>query len=92
MKLCVALDLIPEAGEKRFDPEGTVTCGQMVENAAQVLSYLTIRHWDLPPRPADWGVAVLRLDDPDWVFDPAAPVTRAQFAAVLLRLLRPSAR
>jgi len=35
---------------------------------------------------------ILRLDDPDWAFDPEAPVTRAQFAVVLHRLLEPAAR
>ena len=35
---------------------------------------------------------ILRPDDPDWAFDPAAPVNRAQFAVILHRLLEPSAR
>ena len=35
---------------------------------------------------------ILRIDDPDWVFDPDESVTRAQFAVVLWRLLEPSAR
>ena len=39
-----------------------------------------------------YRAGILRLDDPDWVFDPMAPVTRAQWAVVLYRLLEPSAR
>ena len=34
-----------------------------------------------------YRAGILRLDDPDWAFDPEAPVTRAQFAVVLWRLL-----
>ena len=39
-----------------------------------------------------YRAGILRPDDPDWAFDPEAPVTRAQFAVVLYRLLEPSAR
>ncbi len=34
-----------------------------------------------------YRAGILRPDDPDWAFDPEAPVTRAQFAVVLHRLL-----
>ncbi len=39
-----------------------------------------------------YRAGILRPDDPDWAFDPEAPVTRAQFAVVLHRLLEPAAR
>lgn len=39
-----------------------------------------------------YRAGILRPDDPDWTFDPEAPVTRAQFAVVLHRLLEPAAR
>ena len=39
-----------------------------------------------------YRAGILRLDDPDWVFDPSATVTRAQWAVVLYRLLEPTAR
>ena len=39
-----------------------------------------------------YRAGILRLDDPDWTFDPEANVTRAQFAVVLWRFLEPAAR
>ncbi|MBR3556248.1 MAG: S-layer homology domain-containing protein [Oscillospiraceae bacterium] len=39
-----------------------------------------------------YRAGILRLDDPDWAFDPEAPVSRAQWAVILYRLLEPSAR
>ncbi len=57
---CVDMGLISET-EGRFDPEGTVTRGQLAEAAAHVHSFLTTGDWSLHLRPEDWGVAVFRL-------------------------------
>ena len=55
--------VLPDAGKRRFDPEGTVSCAQMAEIAAHTHAYLTTGDWSIPLRPADWGVASLRLED-----------------------------
>ena len=60
---CGELELISDAEKRRFDPEGTITRGMMVETAAHVHAYLTTGVWGLPLRPADWGTAFLRLED-----------------------------
>ena len=39
-----------------------------------------------------YRAGILRPDDPDWAFDPEAPVSRAQWAVVLHRLLEPAVR
>ncbi len=60
---CADWGLISDAEKRRFDPEGEITVAQMVETTAHVHSYLTAGDWLLPLRPADWGVAVFRLED-----------------------------
>ncbi len=60
---CADLGLISDAEKRRFDPEGEITMAQIVETTAHVHSYLTTGDWLLPLRPADWGVAVFRLED-----------------------------
>ena len=39
-----------------------------------------------------YRAGILRIDDPDWTFDPAAYVTRAQLAVVLWRFMNPVVR
>lgn len=60
---CADWGLIADAEKRRFDPEGEITVAQIVETTAHVHSYLTTGDWLLPLRPADWGVAVFRLED-----------------------------
>ena len=60
---CDDWGLISDVEKRRFDPEGEITVGQMVETTAHVHSYLTAGDWLLPLRPADWGNAVFRLAD-----------------------------
>ena len=60
---CDDWGLISGVEKRRFDPEGEITVGQMVETTAHVHSYLTTGDWLLPLRPADWGNAVFRLED-----------------------------
>ena len=63
VEYCIDHVLISDAEKRLFDPEGEITRAQMVETAAHVHSYLTMGNWGLPLRPADWGVASLRLGD-----------------------------
>lgn len=62
-EFCADWGLIADAEKRRFDPEGEITVAQMVETTAHVHSYLATGDWLLPLRPADWGVAVFRLED-----------------------------
>ena len=60
---CADIGLLSETGKRRFDPEGTVTLGQMTEAAAHAHAWLNTGDWGLPLRPENWGEAVLRLED-----------------------------
>ena len=58
---CDDLGLLSETAKRRYEPEGTVTLGQMTEAFAHAYASLTTGIWGLPLRPDNWGEAVLRL-------------------------------
>ena len=60
---CDDLGLLSETEKRRYEPEGTVTLGQMTEAFAHAYASLTTGVWGLPLRPENWGEAVLRLAD-----------------------------
>ena len=60
---CDDLGLLSETEKRRYEPEGTVTLGQMTEAFAHAYAGLTTGIWGLPLRPENWGEAVMRLAD-----------------------------